>query len=238
MSREDRDRIRYTSSGVVPGVIVVGLGVLFLLNNLRIVRIYEWWLLWPVVLIGIGLQKLIDSQRGNDRAGGAIMVVLGGVFLSTNLGWLPGRIWEWWPLILIGAGIMMLLNRWDSRFIAGRQARPENSTKADAVAIFGGFKRQFTGDDFRGASYVAIFGGGEIDLRRAQMQVDVAVIEVSAIFGGFEVKVPTNWLVVNEVTGIFGGTGDETLAPSPDAPGTKRLVMRGTAVFGGVGIKN
>jgi hypothetical protein len=40
------------------------------------------------------------------------------------------------------------------------------------------------------------------------------------------------------VVGIFGGTSDETVQPLPEAPGVKRLVVRGVAVFGGVEIKN
>ena len=38
--------------------------------------------------------------------------------------------------------------------------------------------------------------------------------------------------------GVFGGTGDETRQPSRDNPGIKQLILRGTAIFGGVGIKN
>jgi len=116
--------------------------------------------------------------------------------------------------------------------------RSRSRSSADAVAILGGFKRQVSTDDYRGASYVAIFGGGEIDLRRAQIQDAVAMVDVQAMFGGFEIKVPANWIVVNEVMGILGGTSDETIHPSPNAPGVKQLIVRGTAVCGGVAIKN
>ena len=57
-------------------------------------------------------------------------------------------------------------------------------------------------------------------------------------FGGFEMRVPENWIVANEVMGIFGGTSDETRQPLPEAPGVKNLIVTGTAVFGGVSIKN
>jgi Domain of unknown function (DUF5668)/Cell wall-active antibiotics response 4TMS YvqF len=238
MGQDDHDHIRYTSTGLVPGMIVVGLGVLFLLNNLHIVTVRNWWALWPVVLIAVGLTKLVDSPRHGDRTGGIVMVTIGGVFLANNLGWLSWEVWEWWPLLLIAAGLFMLLNRTGAGLMAGIRLRPQGAPKADAIAVFGGFKRQVSTEDYRGASYVAIFGGGEIDLRRAQIQADSAVIDIQAIFGGFELKVPTNWLVVNEVVGIFGGTGDETLQPSPDMPGVRKLIVRGSAIFGGVGIKN
>jgi Domain of unknown function (DUF5668)/Cell wall-active antibiotics response 4TMS YvqF len=238
MTDNDRDRVRYTSTGLVPGLIVAGLGVMFLLNNLNIVRVYEWWRLWPVILIAIGLTKLIDSPDHNEKAGGTVMLIVGGIFLAANLGYLSWRIWEWWPLLLIGAGVMMLLNRTRTGLIAGMRLRPRTTTAPDAVAIFGGFKRQIASEDFRGASYFAFCGGGEIDLRRAQIQGDAAVIDAHAVFGGFEIKVPTTWLVMNEMIGIFGGSSDETRQPPPDTPGVKRLVVRGAAIFGGLAIKN
>ena len=99
---------------------------------------------------------------------------------------------------------MMLFNR--TGLVAGiRIPRSKNFSKADAIAIFGGFKRQVATDDYRGANYVAIFGGGEIDLRRAQIRGDEAHVEVTAIFGGFEMRVPDNWIVANEVIGDFRG---------------------------------
>jgi predicted membrane protein len=235
---DNRDHVRYTSVGLIPGLIVAGMGILFLLNNLNIVRVYDWWRLWPVIVIAIGLTKLIDSRHQHEKAGGAIMLIVGGVFLATNLGYVSLRIWQWWPLILIGAGLMMLLNRTRAGWLDGVRASQQGGNKPDAIAIFGGFKRQVSAEDFLGANYVAIFGGGEVDLRRAQIQGESAIVDVQAVFGGFELKVPTNWLVVNEVVGIFGGAADETMSPAPDAPGVRRLIVRGAAVFGGLSIKN
>jgi hypothetical protein len=211
---------------------------LFLLNNLNIVYIRDWWRFWPVILIAIGFTKLVDSPHPNERTGGGIMFVVGAIFLIANLGLVSWRVWQLWPLILIGVGVFMLFNRSASGLIAGVRVAPPDRVKADGIAIFGGFKRRVVSEDYRGANYVAIFGGGEIDLRRAQIQADAAIIEITAIFGGFELRVPENWIVVNEVVGVFGGTGDETHQPSPDAPDIKRLIVRGAAVFGGVGIKN
>src|SRR4051812_3478913 len=109
MRDENSERIR-PHAGLVPGLIVAGVGVLFLLNNLNIFHIYDVWRYWPLILIAIGATKLIDSPHTNDKAGGAVMVIVGGIFLAANLGALSWRVWEFWPLILIGAGIMMLLN--------------------------------------------------------------------------------------------------------------------------------
>ena len=239
MKYDSRDQAPRSYGGLIPGLIVAGIGVLFLLNNLNIVYFHDVWKFWPLVLIAFGATRLVDSPHPNEKTFGGIVVVIGAAFLATSLGLVSWRVWQLWPLILIGAGILMLVNRSNAGLAASIRINPgAHFPKADGIAIFGGFKRRVTADDYQGANYVAIFGGGEIDLRRAQIQGDSAVVEVTALFGGFELRVPSNWIVVNEVMGIFGGTGDETSQPLPEAPGVKRLVVRGTAVFGGVGIKN
>jgi predicted membrane protein len=238
MEERNGDRRERSAAGLVPGLIVAGIGIAFLLHNLNILRIHNIWKFWPLILLAIGFSKLLDARDSGGRTGASVLLIVGGVFLAANLG-LLSQIGMYWPVILIVAGILMLLNRTGSGLVAGLRVPANHKfAKADALAIFGGFKRQVTTEDYRGASYVAIFGGGEIDLRRAQIQGDSAEIEVTAVFGGFELRVPATWVVANEVVGIFGGTSDETAQPLPEAPGVKRLVVRGAAVFGGVEIKN
>jgi predicted membrane protein len=162
---------------------------------------------------------------------------VGGILLVGTLRLLPLGWGELWPLFLIGAGLLMLWNRGEGKLVIGVKV-PRSSGVNTGFAIFGGLQRQITTEDFQGGNFFAIFGGGEIDLRRANIRGDSAVIEINAIFGGFEVKVPQNWMVVNEVVGVFGGTGDESTQPPRDLPGVKQLILRGTAIFGGVGIKN
>jgi predicted membrane protein len=240
MKDDKREHISTTTSGLLPGLIVAAIGLVFLLNNLNIVRAHDVWEYWPVILIVVGITKLTDSTDSHEKTGGAIMILVGGLLLSSTLGLLSWSVWQFWPLILIGVGLLMLFNRSGAGLIAGLRFRPSDatSTKADGIAIFGGFKRRVATDDYRGANYVAIFGGGEIDLRRAQIQGDSATIEITAIFGGFEIRVPSNWMVRNEVVGVLGGSADETLQPLPEAPGVKHLIVRGTAFCGGVSVKN
>jgi hypothetical protein len=105
-------------------------------------------------------------------------------------------------------------------------------------AVFGGVERKVTSDDFRGGHASAMFGGIELNLRKAGMRGESAIVDVSAVFGGVELKVPANWIVVVEGSSIFGGFSDKSAQPAPDMPGVKRLFVRGSAVFGGVDIKN
>lgn len=68
--RHERQR-----SGFVGPLILVGVGILFLLNNLGIFQVNVWRLmstLWPVILIGIGLDILI----GRRSATGSLLALL------------------------------------------------------------------------------------------------------------------------------------------------------------------
>lgn len=49
-----------------------------------------------------------------SRIGAVILIVLGVLFLLSNLGWLPRigpLLAQWWPLILIAVGVYLLVQR-------------------------------------------------------------------------------------------------------------------------------
>jgi len=237
-------RNRNSLQGIIPALIVIGIGVLFLLNNLNIFFIHDVWRFWPVILIAVGLVKLVDSPLSNARITGGILVGVGALFLADNLGFL-NLTWEsFWPLALIGAGLLMLWHRlapapiWSRAGTASGIPAGAHEGTLNEYALFGGVERKVTTDDFRGGQVSAMFGGVEIDLRRAGMRGDSAVIDVTSMFGGVEFKIPQNWIAVASIAAIFGGFGNKSVQPSADTPGVKRLYIKGTAMFGGVGVKN
>jgi len=116
--------------------------------------------------------------------------------------------------------------------------------RLDEVNIFWGGRKRIVSKNFLGGEIVSIFGGFEIDLTQADFTSDQIQIEIVSIFGGGELQIPTNWEVMVESVGIFGGTGDRTWhpnsAPGVAAPATpaKRLIIKGVSIFGGLTIKN
>lgn len=221
---------------LVPALVLIAIGALFLLNNLNIIYAQDIFRYWPGLVIAAGIVKLVDSSDSSGRAAGAVIVCVGGVFLARSLGYLDVSVWELWPLILIGIGLMMLVER-SSLFEIG--AKIKSASGANESAVFSGGKRSITDPHFTRAKYDAVFGGFEIDLRRAEIDGDSAVLELNAVFGGIEARVPESWSVVIKGAGVFGAFQDSTLQPDPRIfPNPKKLIVKGGAVFGGVEIKN
>ena len=222
---------------LIPAIIVIGIGVLFLLNTLNVFYFWEWARYWPVILIAIGLVKLVDANTPSGHVAGAILVGVGAVLLGQTLGYLNVRMHDLWPLFLIGAGLLMLFNRGPWHGI-DRGPRIYAHERLREASVFGGGKRKINIQDFTGGHIDAVFSGYEIDLRGAIMTADSATIKVSAVFSGVEIRIPETWSVVIEGDGVFGTLTDKTVQPNPQTPGLKRLFIKGAAVFGSVDVKN
>jgi len=227
---------------LIPSLVLIGIGLIFLLGNLHIIYFQDWWRYWPVALIVLGLVKLVDSEHGGGRVAGGVLFGVGAIFLAQNLGILNVGWEELWPLILIGIGLLLLFERVSGR-VTGWQhwnrGASSGSDTVNAVAVFGGGKRRIKTQNFRGGKVDAVFGGWEIDLREAAMTGDSAVLDANAVFGGVEIRIPESWSAQVRGAGVFGGYQDSTNHPSESQyPNPKRIIFTGAAVFGGVEIKN
>jgi hypothetical protein len=233
---------------LVPAIVLISIGVFFLLNNLHLFFFRDIFQYWPAILVAFGLVKLVDSDDTGSRAGGGIMVVAGGILLARNMGYLDMRMRDMWPLILIGIGLWMLFQRTGPADVtlandvdAAGPARKGTFTgnRLKEQAVFSGGKRHIVTQQFEGGKVEAVFGGYELDFTRAGMAGNSCVLHVDAVFGGVEIKIPPSWNCELRGTAVFGAFTDETLHPDPaHYPDMKHLIVKGSAVFGGVEVKN
>jgi hypothetical protein len=244
--RQEKREWRRQHSGIIPGMVLVGVGALFFLNNLHIVFLREWLQYWPVILIAIGIVKLVDSTETGGRAAGGILTGVGAVWLAKNLGYVEFRWRDMWPLVLVAIGALMLFERaafvWNVKAnaeFADPSKRGSTSNQLHLSAVFSGGKRKVVAQDFEGGTISAVFGGYEINLRGADIAGEQAVLQIDTVFGGAEIKIPEHWRAEVRGTGVFGAFTDETTPPdSVHYPNPKRLIVKGAAVFGGVVVKN
>lgn len=231
---------------IIFGSIILLIGILFLLENLGIFYVGQLWQFWPVILIAVGVARILDARGLQTQFPGIIIAGVGFIFLLHNLGYLP---WELgrllWPFLLICLGALILLRGFGSRshgagshsFVDDASTISDNVLKEDVV--FGGINRKIESQDFQGGQVTAVFGGAQIDFRGAATTKDEMQIEANAVFGGVELIVPDSWDVTVRGAGVLGGYEDRT-HPAPVTTGVKRprLVVRGSAVFGGVTARN
>jgi predicted membrane protein len=223
--------------GVIWGAAICLFGVVILLDHLGYVSADRLWRFWPMILVVSGIASFVQPGR---RVWGGALIVAGALFQLDALGLIRFRWVDLWPIAVIAAGAMMIWGSIESRRV--RAATPGDTRNTmNVAAIFGGIERRITAHDFRGGTISAVFGGAELDFHDADMEGDEAVLEVNAVFGGAEIRVPENWRVEVRGQTLFGGYSDSTHGPAPGNPNalkTKTLILTGSTLFGGVEVKN
>jgi cell wall-active antibiotic response 4TMS protein YvqF len=107
MSLDARQRHKRVTAAVF-GVILIGLGTVFILQNLGMVDAGDIGSWWPVVLVGFGVASLIAPKDPGDAAAGAAMTGLGAFFLLRKLDVIDWRLRDAWPVFLIFAGVALI----------------------------------------------------------------------------------------------------------------------------------
>jgi hypothetical protein len=224
---------RINSSGhLIIGALLILIGGLFLLDTLGVADASNVLSKgWPFLLIGIGVARLVGANDVPSRTSGGIWIFIGLVFLLSRFGYLGFDVWRLiWPLALIAIGVMVVIrSRW------GFNVPVETASRFNSMAFLGGVDRKITSKQFEGGELTAIMGGCKIDLREAVMSGSEATIEVFVTMGGIELLVPQDWAVIAKVVPVLGGFEDKT---NPNKDYSKRLIIRGTVLMGGVDVKN
>jgi uncharacterized protein DUF1707 len=82
---------------------------------------------------------------------------------------------------------------------------------------------------------VAFMGGGDLDLRQAEIEADEVTITVVAIMGGYDLYVPDTVEVDLDDIAIMGGN-DLRGSPAPAPPGAPRIHVRAFSLMGGIDV--
>lgn len=224
------------STQVIIGAFAIGLGMLFLLDNFDIFDFHRAIHFWPTVFIAIGLIKLYDTRTPAGMLVGGGFLAAGTLMLLDRLGYIDFSMRQMWPLFLIGAGAFVIVKAVSRRTHPqdGPGAAEGGDSVVDVTAILGAFERRLTSQDFRGGEITAIMGGCDLDMRDASINGE-AVLNVFAVFGGISIKVPRDWTVILHGTPLLGGFEEKT---TPPLDGSKRLIVKGYAIMGGVDVRN
>jgi hypothetical protein len=220
---------------VIAGGLLIFFGVIFLLDNMGLMDAGDVTDYWPMILIVVGLLKVIPPREEGQRPLGIALLVIG-VFLQLQmLVFTPWRLYLW-PVLLLAAGGFLV---WRS---LGRTREGTDVARTDGssdFAVMGGVNRVVESTDYRGGEATAVMGAVELDFRGSTIVTSPAILDVFALWGGIEIRVPPEWKVDVRGIPILGGFENKARTSVHDAGAPEQvLVVRGTALMGGVEIKN
>jgi len=115
--------------------------------------------------------------------------------------------------------------------------RPTGDDWLDATSVFGGVKKTVLSKDFKGGEIVNIFGGAEIDFTQADINGRV-MIDITQIFGGVKIIVPSNWQVVSDIAAVFASVDDKRIKSTVSPNSDKILILKGVSIFAGIDVRS
>jgi predicted membrane protein len=212
--------------GSVTGVVLIFLGGWLLLNTMGWLMLTPWEFIVPIAVVAVGARVMMRNSDSNWRPPS------GGVPPS---GPLPPGSPNNFSSGAPGAGPPPGPNFSGGNFAGAPPT--DASSHATIFSVLSSSRRRWGTGVFRSAEATCMMGGGEIDLRDAQLGPDgTAYIDVFVLMGGLNIFVPPGWTVICHVMPIMGGVMDKTRT-IPSAT-TQQLILRGTTMMGGVEISN
>jgi len=267
MSEKWNDRHHSGGSSVWTGILLLLIGTDYFLVNSEILPkwMWSWEVLLIGMGLFIGIRHNFRSPAWFILmvVGGVFLIKsddFGKYFPGINVNHI-------WPLALIILGLFFILrphrrHRWqnyvndkvESKIDEAMAAHGEPSdTKAnpvpnqsaqavsedfiDSTSIFGGVKKNIISKNFKGGDITNIMGGSEIDLTQADIHGTVR-IDLTQVFGGTKLIVPSNWQVKAQMAAIFGGVEDKRSIQNTALDPNKILLLDGTSIFGGIEIRS
>lgn len=207
------------------GWILLGLGGFFLLD--RIIDFNLWNIIWPAMVIGLGVWLIIDKKQTKMPFGKTPPK-------STSDAYKPWEPPQYEPSFqtepfgphTLGADAhnTQQTTDWGDEYLR-------------STAVFSEIKKIILSKQFRGGEIVNVFGGTDINLLQADIQGPI-VIDVFQMFAGCKIILPMHWRVRSEITSVFGEVDDRRYVQGQIIDDNKTLILRGTSIFGGITIKN
>lgn len=232
---EKKDKEGKSNNGYVP-YFLIGIGIIFMMSKYHILNFSIGALIGPLVLLFIGINilkpnngfKYHDSDKQDGDTSG-----------SHKGASQPGETID---------------GEWESdapsKDYADKCAEEamkstssvdpdQNDTSIDVFTILGGGNFSTRSQKLKGGNVVAVMGGAVIDVREADTQTNVIEIDVIAVMGGAEIKIPPHWQVSVKVLPLLGGVTNKTtcLADKLGVP-VKHVVITGIAFMGGIEVRN
>lgn len=238
----NRNQPRIPSTALLPGAIILLIGVGILLSNFGLLQV-PIGKLWPLVLILIGVVNML-KRRMDAMIWGLTLAIWGGGFLMGNFGLLSFPAWKLWPIFMLSAGAQLLWGglaaprRGGSWCGGGRSAAEPDWPKRPAPAVLPASSQPGSADSSGPVGPNPSAGEAEswlhmmavfAESRRRVVSPALVRGEAWSVFGNCDLDlrfmgVPDHPVTIDANT-IFG-------AIEIHVPGNWDVALRGTGMFG------
>lgn len=252
--KEQKKSKSNSSFGIYVGIILISGGLIYLLNNLGYIEksIIEIVITFPMLLLLLSLYWIFRKHF----FWGFLGVLISLIFLVPKVStFYPNLItFPFENLTLENTILPILFILFGIAIISKVVSKPKkkytdkeyefseyfrnNKLFSGMDVIFSSSKNIVITPLFKGTEINTIFGGAVLDLRKTDIEEGETIIEVNVVFGGVEIYVPSNWEISINTTNILGGTKDSRFYTEGETSSTKKLIINGACIFGGVEIKN
>lgn len=234
------------------GIVVIVVGITLLNKQQQWIELPYWVYTWKMLLVAIGVFSAFKKMFRSSFW--LVWVIVGGLFLLEDI--FPAiSIKDYiWPIIIIIAGLFLMFSSpkkchanykaswWHNKKKEWKHTEDyelnyNKEDYLDSVSMFGGIKKKVISKDFKGGEITNIFGGAEIDLSQADIQGKIS-LEITQVFGGTRLVVPSHWVVQSELVALLGAIEDRSQNKNIHTDPNKVLLLRGNTVFGGIDIRN
>jgi predicted membrane protein len=248
------------ATGVI--IILAGISLLFYHSGFLPENYFRVIFSWPSLLIAIGAIQLTDNKRcSNHKDAGIILIFVGLVFITPKILaiWLPEILFNSHHVrgfvlsaLIIAFGVFLILKshkkkntyryqRYSGDFasIPFLEMPINDSGYIKREYVFTAIKERITPIEIKKVEIEAVFSGVEIDFSQTELsqEVDKIHIKVSSVFSGVTLYFPSEWNILIQKTGVFGGFNDKRFTKSMPNPNGKLVFLELEAVFGGGEVK-
>lgn len=231
-----------SKGNLLMGSFIILLGIILLLNSIGLVNLDLEDLFstyWPVIFIFIGMRFLLNRGSTGEILSGIVFIAFGIILIGNNMDLFHiNMVSFWsllWPVILILVGINMVF---------GKKGNGKSN-----FAILGSVEKKSEKWVLKDSSFVAFWGGVELDLTLAEIPQEETIVDLTAIMGGIEIIVPEDINIQCEGTAILGGvelinksTGgiiaNTSYLQKSLIPSKKIVKLYSCAILGGIEIRH
>lgn len=215
------------------GALFILFGIGYLLNAFDVLDFnigyffYKWY---PLLIILFGIHLLSNKKF----IFGSIVSIFGLLLQLEQLNVVDVNIWQLvFPFALVGIGINMIVKKNKHSPRSLNDFRVEKNFEINNV--FSSDERNVNSSSLERGEVFSLFGSATVDMSNSIISDNNFYLEMTAIFGSIDIRLPEDCRIELKGTPIFGSIDDRSKS---NAISTKKVVLDCTCVFGGIDIRN